>query len=354
MSNCPECDASLKKAQQGGEPWGYCSEVHCNNATNYIQQFCNCQGQFSGPPFIQNGVCINSPGSLVPIASLGCFCCCGCSLSGTRIAVSKTEFKSVNDFNINDMVWVAKDASLKTWVQKPVLFSSGTGSIGKNVFLKIYFGDQETGTLVTPQSFVSKSVTLQQAKDYYKILSTPPNDFISKGGAINLRIVHQASADVIAELLAVSIEVAQSIYFILSTDPDYIIVTTLQPLLMKDGSLKQAEKLVPGKDTLVSKNGSTIPVTSIETSLLVKGVHHISTSIEKASSLEGHLLLANGIVIGDYATQIALSIENSAIEDKYKNDPTFGTKEYNEANIHLVTALSMARVKTEQGENLIH
>lgn len=348
MSICPACDASLQKAHQAGSPWDYCSAVQCADIANYLHTYCYCQGQFSVYPFVQNGVCMNSgTGTLVPIAMNNCYCCCGCTSAGTPIAVSANGVKAAHEFNINDQVLVAKDASLKTWLQKPVLFSSGIGAQGQTRLITIHFGDQKTGAGITPQSFVSETVTLSQAESFYKILSKAPNNFIDENGFVNLDMLNKTGAETFSMLLSLSADEAEQIYQVLKADPNYLLATTAQPFLMKDGSLKQAEKLVPGRDLLMRKDGSTVPIISVNALLYEKSVHQIATTTEKATSLDGHLLLANGIVIGDYATQISMSIENSPIADKYRNDPAVGTKEYNLANTQLMITPTGAHIKTE-------
>jgi hypothetical protein len=352
MSNCLECDANLQKVHDAGSTWNFCSALHCQDLANYNHDFCNCLGQFSHYPYMQNGICMNGPGSLIPIADMACYCCCNCIVADTSIATSKDEVKISHDFNINDMVWVAKDASLKKWMQKPVLFSSGTGANTENRLIKIYFGDRSAGIRVTQKSFVSELVTPKQSGNYYKILSTVPNNFIGKGGLVDQAMVSNADIAAFCELLGVDKSEAGRIYNILNPDSKKLLVPPGQPFLMGDGSLKQADKLVPGKDMLVGEDGSAIPVLSVEAGLFKKGVHHIATSAEKATSLDGHLLLANGVVIGDYATQIGMTTKNSSLEDKYRDHPALGSKEYNEVNTHLMTTSSGAFHKMEEQSNM--
>ena len=347
MSNCTECDENIKKAHEAGQTWNLCSGDQCNNQPDIMHQYCNCTGQFAVYPYVQNGICMAGPGTLIPNMQDQCFCCCSCYyMSGTPIAVSKDAVKPAQDFNTNDMVWVAEDASLKTWTQKPVLFSSGTGADSSNSFIKVSFGERNLNICVAPKSFVSESVTEEQADAYYTILSNPPNNFIGKGGVVNQTMVSNAGSFVIAQLLAVEPMVAASIYNILDPAPNYLLVTSSQPFLMKDGTLKQADKLVPGKDVLVCEDGSTTPLISLETGIFQQSIHHIATSLEKATSLDGHLLLANGIVIGDYATQMAMSAPNDPIGDKYSNDPAFGTKVYGDTNPQLLITPSGAYTKS--------
>lgn len=326
MSNWPECDASLNRAHQDGSPWNYCTISHCDDLTNYNHSFCNCTGMFSGYPYVINGVCMTAPGSLIPIADPGCYCCCSCFAYDTPVAVTKTEFKAIQDFQIGNPMLVATDASLKTWVQKPVKFSSGTGPNGKNKFIKIVFGDQSTGVVVMPDTFKSRVITAEESASFYKILSTAPNDYINKDGIVNLAMVLNTDPSDIARLLNVRIEIAERIYDILDTNPNFLLATGIQPFLMKDGTLKQANKLVPGQDMLVMSDGSTTPIVSMEVGLFNKGVHHIATSQEAATSVDDHLMIANGIVVGDYAAQLGLSA--GTIKNSYEAHPDFGTKEY--------------------------
>jgi hypothetical protein len=346
MSNCPQCDENLKKAHDAGSPWNLCTDPNaCNDTNYYMHSFCNCTGQFNQYPFVQNGKCMNGPGTLIPNGEYECYCCCSCYSYGMRIAVTDTTAKTIQDLNVNDTVLVAKDASLKTWTEEPVSFSSGTGADASNSFINIHFGDQKTGMHISSQYFVSELITPEQADAYYSILSTAPNNFIGEDGLVNLAMVQQANELVLSELLAVSTQVASWIFAILKLDPNYLMVSRVQPLLMRDGTLKQAEKLVPGKDALVCKDGSATPLISIEISLLEKGVHYIATSLEQATSLDGHLLLSNGIVIGDYATLIAMNTPGNPLEDLYKNDPALGTVKYGVENPRLLVTPTGAYVK---------
>lgn len=354
MSSCPECDANLNKARSIGSTWNFCSETHCQNLTNYMHAYCNCQGPFSVYPYVVNGVCMTKPGDLVPIVDPGCYCCCDCMIADVTIAISKDAAKPAHDFNINDMVWVAKDPGLKKWMQKPVLFSSGTGATTGNRLIKIHFDSGNTVVKVTTKTFISGSVSAKQSAHYYKILSTAPNNFIGKGGLVDEAMVSHASAYILSQLLDVDNTEASRIYSILSPGPKHLLVTPDQPFLMQDGTLKQAHKLVPGKDMLVGEDGSTMPLLSLEAGLFKKGIHRIATSTEKARSLDGHLLLANGVVIGDYATQIGMTTKNNSLEDKYKDHPALGTEAYIQANAHLLTTASGAfpKLKASTKEKL--
>lgn len=348
MSNCTQCDENLKKAHDAGSTWNLCTDPNICYDNYYMHSFCNCTGMFAGPPYVQNGKCMTPPGSLIAVVDKTCYCCCNCYSYGMRVAVTDTTAKNIQDLNVNDTVLVAKDASLKTWAEEPVSFSSGTGADASNSFINIHFGDQKTGMHISSQYFVSELITPGQADAYYNILSTAPNNFIAEDGLVNMAMVQQSNELVLSELLGVSTQVAGWIFAILKLDTNYLMVSRVQPLLMRDGTLKQAEKLVPGKDVLVCKDGSSTPLISIEISLLEKGVHYIATSTENATSLDGHLLLSNGIVIGDYATLIAMNTPGNPLEDQYKNDPALGTKEYGAENPQLLVTPTGAYVKSQK------
>lgn len=349
MSSWPECDASLDRAHGAGSKWNYCTVAHCDELTSYNHDFCHCGGEFSVYPYVQNGICMTAAGNLIPIADQHCFCCCSCFANDTPIAVTKGSYKAVQNFVVHDPVLVAEGADLKSWVQKPVLFSSGTGVHGQNKLIKVHFGDQTKGVTLTQDSFVSQFINKELSSTYFKILSTAPNDYIDKNGLVNLQRVKTANVDVIAKLLGATVVVAQKIFDILSTDTNYLLVTGIQPFLMKDKTLKQAHKLVPGKDELVREDGSTTPIISLEVGMFHKGVHHIATSNKPAESLDGHLLLANGIVVGDYAAQLSLASSGKSIHDAHADAPTFGTKEYNDQHTHLATTPFSAHASSTRG-----
>jgi|GEM_PF-3843527 len=112
---------------------------------------------------------------------------------------------------------------------------------------------------------------------------------------------------------------------------DNLLVTRNQIFLMPNGKLNTADRLVPGKDSLVMYDGSQAPVTQITIGTFKKGVHHISTSITPAESPDGHLLSAKGVVVGDYSLQLAVnrpSFTQRYMVDRWDTLPFIGTKEY--------------------------
>lgn len=71
------------------------------------------------------------------------------------------------------------------------------------------------------------------------------------------------------------------------------------------GVLKRAKHLVPGADMLVDPRGNEIPIRSITFATLRGGVHHIATGTNLDDTWEGHLIVTNGVVSGDYLLQLA-------------------------------------------------
>src|SRR4029077_10191917 len=94
-------------------------------------------------------------------------------------------------------------------------------------------------------------------------------------------------------------------YTVVVTYADTAIAVTSDHLfLMRDQTLKRADRLTPG-DILVSPGGKPVPVNSVHIGDYLAGFHHIATSKEAPGpDLEGHLLNTNGVVSADYTVQL--------------------------------------------------
>lgn len=75
-----------------------------------------------------------------------------------------------------------------------------------------------------------------------------------------------------------------------------------QPVVLSNGKLTTAEKLQPG-DNLLDMDGKPIKVRTVAYGTFRKGVHHIGTSV-RHSDVNGHLIVAGGVVVGDYYLQL--------------------------------------------------
>jgi hypothetical protein len=76
-------------------------------------------------------------------------------------------------------------------------------------------------------------------------------------------------------------------------------------LLKGDGRLTRADQLIPG-DMLVAENGDPVPVHNVFIGSYVGGEHAIAThdSVGAYDNPDGHLLLVNGVIVGDFFLQI--------------------------------------------------
>ncbi|HMJ33146.1 MAG TPA: hypothetical protein VK501_04440 [Baekduia sp.] len=115
--------------------------------------------------------------------------------------------------------------------------------------------------------------------------------------------------------------------------PESVYANRDQLFMLADHKLKRTVKLVPGVDELVRPDGSTVPVLDMAAGRYRKGVHHISTTTDPGKGVAGHLLVANGLVGGDYALQLQ-DLELDApdvLVDGHAELPDFGTAAYVEA-----------------------
>lgn len=78
------------------------------------------------------------------------------------------------------------------------------------------------------------------------------------------------------------------------------------PLLLSDGRLARADKLVPG-DELVAENGDPLTIHMVSIGNHIGGEHAVALAFDHdtpSDKLDGHLLLVNGVVIGDFYLQM--------------------------------------------------
>jgi hypothetical protein len=111
-----------------------------------------------------------------------------------------------------------------------------------------------------------------------------------------------------------------------------------QLFLMPDGKLKRASRLVPEQDSLVTPDGTPAKVISITPGRYKKGVHHIATTDGPATTVGGHLIVADGVVSGDYALQITNldQVKPEVMVEGHADLPEVGTRAYAEAYGHLL------------------
>lgn len=107
-----------------------------------------------------------------------------------------------------------------------------------------------------------------------------------------------------------------------------LICTQDQPFLLHNGKFITAGKLVPGQ-TLVDKDGNEVIINLVSMGSYDGAVHHISTSKPWAGNPNGHLLLAGGVVVGDFEMQLKFdSLPESMKVQGHSTLPSIGTPEY--------------------------
>ena len=121
-----------------------------------------------------------------------------------------------------------------------------------------------------------------------------------------------------------------------------LFATNSQPFLIPGSNLIGADKLKPG-DLLVTADNQTTTVTQVVLGTFTRPVHHISTSLEPATSLKGHLLNVNGVVAGDFSLQMS-GIAGVQLAEFANNDelPSLGSREYMDANKALMRSSTHA------------
>ena len=117
-------------------------------------------------------------------------------------------------------------------------------------------------------------------------------------------------------------------------DDESVIVTPDTLFLMADARFKTADRLVPGKDLLISPGGTKVPVRHVWIKKYPAPIHHLATTVEFESTFDGnrlgHLLVMNGVVVGDYLLQLYRQSQKMKVnfsEDHWEL-PTVGTKAY--------------------------
>lgn len=111
-----------------------------------------------------------------------------------------------------------------------------------------------------------------------------------------------------------------------------LICNTDQPFLLADGKYTTGGKLRPGQK-LVGGDGQPLEVQLVSIGSYEGGVHHLATDSPWTGSPDGHLLLAGGVVAGDWAMQMQFAaLPASMKEDSYDALPVMGTQDYDSAH----------------------
>lgn len=116
--------------------------------------------------------------------------------------------------------------------------------------------------------------------------------------------------------------------FIQHGDSATTIVTPDHIFLLSTGKLKRADRLVPGLDFLTDANGKAVQINEISVGEYQGGVHHISTEINFDGTLNGHMLVSDGVVSGDFDLQIHADALKEYFEEDHEILPKVGSEAY--------------------------
>jgi hypothetical protein len=125
-------DCQAEAARLGG---ALCAEATCSSSSvqSYLRGYCTCTPPYQGAcqSAAQSCACVQA--SPAWINGDNCYCCCGTVMASTFTAVDGVRGKSAERFREGDPIYVAEDASLTRWTQRPVAFSAGAAATGIEV-----------------------------------------------------------------------------------------------------------------------------------------------------------------------------------------------------------------------------
>ncbi|MCC0707630.1 hypothetical protein [Clostridioides sp. ES-S-0190-01] len=208
-----------------------------------------------------------------------CCCCCSCFADGTFIAIPDGEVEVQNIKNGDEVLGGSiKKAGEKinlAWEPVKVQFSTGTES-----------GEQPSMVYIV-----------------YRSLDEESSDELEKK---------------------------------IKNGKSELIVTADHVFLLANGKFTVAGKLKPG-DMLIDKDGNEVPVLTASLGHYTGGVHHITTDINFEGSADKHLVIAGGVVCGDYTLQLHFEdLEDNLKVENYNELPIIGSEEHMKACKHLV------------------
>lgn len=79
-----------------------------------------------------------------------------------------------------------------------------------------------------------------------------------------------------------------------------IVTSVDQLLLLSTGQLIRAEKLVPGDHHLMDKDGNPVALVQVSLGVFGEPLYRLASNAPYAGVADGHLLLANGVITGDF------------------------------------------------------
>lgn len=112
-------------------------------------------------------------------------------------------------------------------------------------------------------------------------------------------------------------------------DPHDVICNADQVFMLSTGKLCRAAYLTL-KDELVDADGAAVKINMIGVGSYTGGVHHINTDRLWENHIDGHLILADGVVAGDFLLQMNLEAVDAHLREDAAQAvrPMLGTPEY--------------------------
>lgn len=86
-------------------------------------------------------------------------------------------------------------------------------------------------------------------------------------------------------------------------DTPHLICNSNLPFLLPNGKYTRADKLFSGQE-IVDKNGKSLKIENLSIKKHKGELHQISTNIKWDNTPNGHLLLVNDVVVGDFILQV--------------------------------------------------
>jgi hypothetical protein len=113
--------------------------------------------------------------------------------------------------------------------------------------------------------------------------------------------------------------------------PQDMVCSPDQPFLLPDGRLIQAKQLQVG-DQLMGRDGAAVAVLLCSIGEYTGGIHHISTGAPFENSVDNHLIVAGGLVAGDFELQTSFdALPPEAVAHDAHQRASIGTPEYERA-----------------------
>lgn len=134
----------------------------------------------------------------------------------------------------------------------------------------------------------------------------------------------------------------------------FIVCSTDQVFMLSNGKLTTAVKLRPDLE-LIDKDGNPVPVHTVSIGHFSGGIYHIGTTMSFNGTADRHLMLAQGIVAGDYTLQLHFhELDSSFKVDNHDDLPSLGSPEYDESDNSLVKSEHEYIYSAKEKKALLH